>query len=33
LFTPVVYLIHYACERYLGSETARQMKIEALKGY
>jgi queuosine precursor transporter len=33
LFTPVVYLIHYACERYLGGETARRMKIEALKGY
>jgi queuosine precursor transporter len=33
LFTPVVYLIHYACERYLGVETARRMKIEALKGY
>lgn len=33
LFTPVVYLIHYFCERYLGTETARNMKREALNGY
>ncbi len=33
LFTPVIYLIHFACEKYLGTETARNMKNEALKGY
>lgn len=33
LFTPVVYAIHWACERYLGTETARGMKRAALTGY
>ena len=33
LFTPVVYLIHWVAERYLGKETAQQMKTSALKGY
>lgn len=32
-FTPVIYLVHYMCERYLGKETAKDMKIAALKGY
>jgi hypothetical protein len=32
-FTPVIYLVHYLCERYLGKETAKEMKIAALKGY
>jgi queuosine precursor transporter len=33
LFTPVIYLIHYAAERYLGRELASQMKQSAMKGY
>lgn len=32
LMTPLVYLVHYLCEAYLGQETARNMKIAALKG-
>lgn len=31
LMTPLVYLVHYLCESYLGAETARNMKIAALK--
>lgn len=31
LMTPIVYLVHYFCESYLGHETARNMKIAALK--
>ena len=31
IMTPLVYLVHYLCESYLGSETARDMKIAALK--
>ncbi len=33
LFTPVVYLIHGAAERYLGKEQAAAMKKAAMKGY
>lgn len=33
LFTPVVYLIHWAAEKYLGRELASQMKQAAMKGY
>jgi uncharacterized PurR-regulated membrane protein YhhQ (DUF165 family) len=33
MFTPLIYLIHYFCQRYLGAETARKMKREALTGY
>jgi queuosine precursor transporter len=33
LFTPVVYLIHWAAEKYLGKELAIQMKESAMKGY
>jgi queuosine precursor transporter len=33
LFTPVVYLIHWMAEKYLGRELAFQMKQSALKGY
>lgn len=33
LFTPVVYLIHWAAERYLGKEKAAEMKTAAMKGY
>ena len=33
LFTPVVYLIHWVAERYLGREKAAEMKVAALKGY
>jgi queuosine precursor transporter len=32
-FTPVIYLVHYACEGYLGKEKAAEMKMAALKGY
>ena len=31
LFTPVVYLIHWIAEKYLGKELAGEMKREALK--
>ena len=33
LFTPVVYLIHWLVEKYLGKELAAQMKANAMKGY
>ena len=33
LFTPVVYLIHWMVERYLGKELAFKMKSQAMKGY
>jgi hypothetical protein len=33
LFTPVVYLIHWLAEKYLGKELAFQMKQSAMKGY
>jgi len=33
LFTPVVYLIHWMAERYLGKDLAAQMKESAMKGY
>lgn len=33
LFTPVVYLIHWLAERYLGRELAAEMKKSAMKGY
>jgi queuosine precursor transporter len=33
LFTPVIYLIHFMAERYLGRELASQMKQSAMKGY
>jgi queuosine precursor transporter len=33
LFTPVVYLIHWMAEKYLGRELAFQMKQSAMKGY
>jgi uncharacterized integral membrane protein (TIGR00697 family) len=32
LFTPVIYGVHWLVERYLGKETAAQMKREAMKG-
>ncbi|HSF46608.1 MAG TPA: queuosine precursor transporter [Chitinophagaceae bacterium] len=32
-FTPVIYLVHYFCERYLGIERAKEMKTAALRGY
>lgn len=31
LMTPLVYLVHYFCESYLGKDMARDMKIAALK--
>lgn len=33
LFTPVVYLIHWLAEKYLGRELAAQMKKSAMTGY
>lgn len=33
LFTPVVYLIHWAAEKYLGKEQAANMKKAAMTGY
>ena len=33
LMTPVVYLIHWVAERYLGREKAAEMKVAAMKGY
>jgi hypothetical protein len=33
LFTPVVYLLHWLAERYLGKDQATEMKKAALKGY
>jgi uncharacterized integral membrane protein (TIGR00697 family) len=32
-FTPVIYLVHYFCEVYLGKEKAAEMKASALVGY
>lgn len=32
-FTPVVYLIHWIVERYLGKSTAAEMKRNAMRGY
>jgi uncharacterized PurR-regulated membrane protein YhhQ (DUF165 family) len=28
--TPVIYLVHYLIERYLGAELAAEMKAEAM---
>lgn len=33
LFTPVVYLIHWIAEKYLGKDLAAQMKQSAMRGY
>jgi queuosine precursor transporter len=33
LCTPIVYLIHWVAEKYLGEKTAADMKLAALKGY
>lgn len=33
LFTPVVYLIHWLAEQYLGKDLAAAMKKSAMKGY
>lgn len=33
LMTPLIYLIHWAVEKFLGRETASAMKQAALKGY
>jgi hypothetical protein len=33
LFTPVVYMIHWLAERYLGKERAAEMKKSAMQGY
>ncbi len=33
LFTPVVYLVHWVAEKYLGKELATAMKKNAMKGY
>jgi uncharacterized PurR-regulated membrane protein YhhQ (DUF165 family) len=30
LMTPMVYVIHWLCEKYLGEEKAREMKASAL---
>jgi uncharacterized integral membrane protein (TIGR00697 family) len=32
LFTPVIYGVHWLVERYLGKETAAQMKKDAMSG-
>ena len=32
-FTPVVYMIHWLVERYLGKDLAAEMKASAMKGY
>jgi uncharacterized PurR-regulated membrane protein YhhQ (DUF165 family) len=31
LMTPVIYLVHYLVEKYLGQELARSMKEAAMK--
>jgi hypothetical protein len=31
--TPLIYLIHWLVERFLGRETAQEMKQAALKGF
>ena len=33
LFTPIVYLIHWWAEKYLGRQLATEMKQAAMKGY
>lgn len=33
LFTPVVYIIHWFAEKYLGKELAAEMKKSAMQGY
>lgn len=33
LCTPIIYLIHWFCEKYLGEETAHDMKVAAMRGY
>lgn len=33
LFTPVVYMIHWLAEKYLGAQLAAEMKKTAMKGY
>jgi uncharacterized integral membrane protein (TIGR00697 family) len=33
LFTPLVYIIHWFAERYLGKELAANMKESAMEGY
>jgi uncharacterized integral membrane protein (TIGR00697 family) len=33
LFTPVVYIIHWFAEKYLGKELAANMKKSAMEGY
>jgi hypothetical protein len=33
LMTPVIYLIHWLAERFLGSKLASDMKRTALTGY
>lgn len=32
LMTPVIYLVHWFCERYLGKDVAAEMKLSAMKG-
>lgn len=32
LFTPIVYVIHWVVERYLGKSLAKEMKLAAMKG-
>ncbi len=32
-FTPIVYLLHWMAEKYLGKELATAMKTNAMKGY
>ncbi len=31
LMTPVIYLVHWLCERYLGKELAAEMKVSAMR--
>jgi hypothetical protein len=33
LMTPVIYIIHWGVERYLGKNTAAEMKRSAMTGY
>jgi uncharacterized PurR-regulated membrane protein YhhQ (DUF165 family) len=33
LMTPLIYLIHWVVERFLGKETSIEMKQAALKGF
>ncbi len=32
LFTPVIYIMHWLVERYLGKNLAKEMKLAAMKG-